>query len=246
MHCRVYGRSSLRTIPKNVLLNAAFTLEVGREYPIDQLIARLSAAGYSRCGMVEGSGQFAVRGGIIDIYSPAADQPIRAEFFGDELDTMGFFDPQTQRRSENIDSVTILPVGETQPSLHPKGITGLCKDLSSLIARQKRRKNINASLIATLEKDLQKYENGLSNPASDRYMALIYPEMATAADYIPDNALVVICDHANLRRAAGTRCEEMGMMLDSMLNGGLVAGELCDYVCQWEDFCGSLGGKTAV
>ena len=237
---------SLRTIPKNVLLNAAFTLEVGREYPIDQLIARLSAAGYSRCGMVEGSGQFAVRGGIIDIYSPAADQPIRAEFFGDELDTMGFFDPQTQRRSENIDSVTILPVGETQPSLHPKGIAGLCKDLSSLIARQKRRKNINASLIATLEKDLEKYENGLSNPASDRYMALIYPEMATAADYIPDNALVVICDHANLRRAAGTRCEEMGMMLDSMLNGGLVAGELCDYVCQWEDFCGSLGGKTAV
>ena len=237
---------SLRTIPKNVLLNAAFTLEVGLEYPIDQLIARLSAAGYSRCGMVEGSGQFAVRGGIIDIYSPAADQPIRAEFFGDELDTMGFFDPQTQRRSENIDSVTILPVGETQPSLHPKGIAGLCKDLSSLIARQKRRKNINASLIATLEKDLEKYENGLSNPASDRYMALIYPEMATAADYIPDNALVVICDHANLRRAAGTRCEEMGMMLDSMLNGGLVAGELCDYVCQWEDFCGSLGGKTAV
>ena len=237
---------SLRTIPKNVLLNAAFTLEVGREYPIDQLIARLSAAGYSRCGMVEGSGQFAVRGGIIDIYSPAADQPIRAEFFGDELDTMGFFDPQTQRRSENIDSVTILPVGETQPSLHPKGIAGLCKDLSSLIARQKRRKNINEALIATLEKDLEKYENGLSNPASDRYMALIYPEMATAADYIPDNALVVICDHANLRRAAGTRCEEMGMMLDSMLNGGLVAGELCDYVCQWEDFCGSLGGKTAV
>ena len=116
---------SLRTMPKAVLMDAAFTLEVGCEYPLEQLTARLTAAGYSRCGMVEGSGQFAVRGGIIDIYSPAADQPIRAEFFGDELDTMGYFDPQTQRRSENIDSVTILPVGETQPSLHPKGITGL-------------------------------------------------------------------------------------------------------------------------
>ena len=122
---------SMRTMPKDVLLGAAFRLEVGREYPIDELIAKLSAAGYSRCGMVEGSGQFAVRGGIIDIYSPAADQPIRAEFFGDELDNMGFFDPQTQRRSENIESVTILPVGETQPSLHPKGISGLCKDIST-------------------------------------------------------------------------------------------------------------------
>ena len=237
---------SMRTMPKDVLLEAAFTLEVGREYPIDELIAKLTAAGYSRCGMVEGSGQFAVRGGIIDIFSPAADQPIRAEFFGDELDTMGFFDPQTQRRSENIESVVILPVGETQPSLHPKGLAGLCKDISSLIARQKRRKNVNELLVSTLTKDLEKYENGLHNPASDRYMALIYPQMATAADYIPADALVVICDHAALHRAARTRSDEVGMGLDSMLQAGLVAGELCDYVCQWEDFCETLRGKTAV
>ena len=237
---------SMRTMPKDVLLDAAFSLEVGKEYPIDALIRKLSAAGYSRCGMVEGSGQFAVRGGIIDIYSPAADQPIRAEFFGDELDTMGFFDPQTQRRSENIDSVVILPVGETQPSLHPKGLSGLCKDISTLIARQKRRKNINEALVSTLTKDLEKYENGLNNPASDRYMALIYPRMATAADYIPDDALVVLCDHAALHRAARTRSDEVGMGLDSMLQAGLVAGELCDYVCQWEDFTQTLHGKTTV
>ena len=237
---------SQRTMPPSVLMDCSFTLEVGQEYPIDHLIARLTAAGYSRCGMVEGSGQFAVRGGIVDIFSPAADLPIRAEFFGDELDTMGHFDPQTQRRSENIDSVTILPVAETQPSLHSKGISGLCKDISALIARQKRRKNVNEALVATLTKDLEKYENGLSNPASDRYMALIYPEIATAADYFPGNALVVICDHANLRRTANTRSDEMGMALDSMLQAGLVAGELCDYVCQWEDFCEKLTGRTCV
>ena len=237
---------SQRTMPRDVLLDATFTLEVGTEYPIDELIGRLTAAGYSRCGMVEGSGQFAVRGGIIDIFSPAADLPIRAEFFGDELDTMGYFDPSTQRRSENIDSVTILPVGETQPGLHPKGIAGLCKDISALISRQKRRKNVNELLVSTLTRDLEKYENGLSNPASDRYMALIYPEMATGASYIPDDAIIVICDHSNLRRTASARCDEVGMQLDSMLQAGLVAGELCDYVCQWEDFCEGLQGRTAV
>ena len=246
MQIMTWESMSQRTMPRSVLMDAAFTLEIGQEYPIDELISKLTAAGYSRCGMVEGSGQFAVRGGIIDVFSPAADQPIRAEFFGDELDTMGYFDPQTQRRNENIDSVTILPVGETQPSLHPKGIAGLCKDIAALIARQKRRKNINELLVATLTKDLEKYENGLSNPASDRYMALIYPEMATAADYIPSEALVVICDHANLRRSANARSDEMGMALDSMLQAGLVAGELCDYVCQWEDFCYGLSGKTCV
>ncbi len=237
---------SQRTMPKSVLLGAAFTLEVGKEYAVEELVARLTASGYSRCGMVEGPGQFALRGGIIDIFSPAADQPFRAEFFGDELDTMGYFDPETQRRSENIDSVTVLPVGETQPSLHKGGIAGLCKDISALIARQKRRKNLNEALISTLSRDLEKYENGLSHPASDRYMALIYPEMATAMDYIPDDALVVLCDHGSLRRSAHSRCDEIGMQIDSVLQGGLVAGELCDFVCQWEDFCAALTGKLAV
>ena len=191
---------SQRTMPPAVLKGAAFPLEVGTEYPIEDLIRRLSAAGYSRCGLVEGPGQFAVRGGIIDIYSPAEDLPIRAEFFGDELDTMGYFDPVTQRRSENTDRMLILPVGETQPSLHPEGLPGLCGDIRALIARQKRRKNINESLIATLTKDLEKYENGLSNPASDRYMSLIYPEMATAADYIPEDAVIILCDHSALQQ----------------------------------------------
>ena len=237
---------SQRTMPPATLLQAAFRLEAGAEYPIDELLSRLTASGYSRCAMVEGPGQFAVRGGILDIYSPAADRPVRAEFFGDELDTMGYFDPDTQRRTENIEELVVLPVGETQPRLHSGGIEGLCADLNRLIARQKRRKNVNEALISTLTKDLEKYENGLQNPASDRYMALIYPEMATAMDYIPENAVICICDQGNLRRCARNRTDEMGMQLDSLLQGGLLAGELCDYVCQWEDFCAALQGRTAV
>ena len=234
---------SQRTMPPQVLENAAFSLEVGREYDITSLTQRLSGCGYSRCAMVEGPGQFAVRGGILDVFSPAADRPFRAEFFGEELDTMGFFDPDSQRRTENADRVVVLPVGETQPKLHPQGLTGLCEDLQKLIARQRRRKMPNESLIKTLEKDLGAYENGLQNPASDRYMSLIYPQMATAADYIPKNAVLVLCDQSNLKRAARTRTEAMGMQLDSLLQGGLVAGELCDYVCQWEDFLQQLKNR---
>ncbi len=238
--------ASQRTMPPEVLQNAAFTLEVGQEYVITDLTQKLSGAGYSRCGMVEGPGQFAVRGGILDVYSPAADRPFRAEFFGDELDTMGFFDPDTQRRTENVVRTVVLPVGETQPRLHEGGLAGLCTDLQHLIARQKRRKNLNEPLIKTLEKDLEKYENGVQNPASDRYMSLIYPQMATAMDYIPDNAIVILCDQATLKRTAKSRTEEIGMQLDSLLQAGLLAGELCDYVCQWEDVCYSLKGRTVL
>ena len=237
---------SQRTMPRDVLLRAAFPLTVGKEYQMEDLLNRLTGMGYSRTTMVEGPGQFALRGGILDIYSPAADRPFRSEFFGDELDTMGYFDPDTQRRTENADEVIVLPVGETQPRLHPNGIAGLCSGLRSMIARQRRRKNINEPLIKTLEKDLEKYENGVQNAASDRYMALIYPEMTTAMDYLPENALVILCDQGSLHRAARSRTEEMGLGLDSMLQAGLVAGELCDYVCQWEDFCENLRGRPAL
>ena len=237
---------SQRTMPPQILLGAAFHLEAGKEYVLEDLLTRLTASGYSRCGMVEGPGQFAVRGGILDIYSPAADMPVRAEFFGDELDTMGYFDPDTQRRTENVDSVTVLPVGETQPRLHKGGLAGLCDDLHRMIARQKRRKNPNEDLIKTLTRDIEKYENGLSNPASDRYMALIYDEITTAMDYIPAGATIVLCEQSSLHRSARTRVEEMGLQLDSLLQSGLVAGELCDYVCQWEDFTAGLKSRTVV
>ena len=235
-----------RTIPPSVLKSAVFTLNVGKSYEIDALLDKLTGAGYTRCAMVEGPGQFAVRGGILDIYSPASDQPIRAEFFGDELDTMGYFDSDTQRRTENTDNIIILPVGESQPRLHPNGYPGLCDDLRGLIGKQKRRKSPNDALIATLERDLEKYENERINPASDRYMALIYPEFATAMDYIPNDAIIVLCEQGNIHRTARTHTEEMGMQLDSLLQGGLVAGELCDYVCQWEDFTRTLSEKTVV
>ena len=237
---------SQRTIPPAVLRNCAFMLEVGKEYDMEDLVSHLSGAGYSRTSMVEGPGQFAVRGGILDIYSPAADAPVRVEFFGEELDTMGYFDPDTQRRTENISSIVVLPVGETQPRLHPGGTEGLCRDLENLISRQKRKKYIHEELVRTLERDLEKYRNGVQNPASDRYMALIYPEMATAWDYIPENATVVLCDQGALKRTARNRTEELGMQLDGMLQNGLLVGELCDYASQWEDFCAGLSGKTVV
>ena len=237
---------SQRTMPADTLMQAAFALEVGREYDLKVLTQHLTDAGYSRCPMVEGPGQFAIRGGILDVFSPAADRPFRAEFFGDELDTMGYFDPDTQRRTENVDRVVVLPVGETQPRLHPEGIVGLCEDLKHLIARQQRRKNINEALVKTLEKDLDRYENNLNNSASDRYMALIYPEFANALDYIPTGAILVVCDHGNLKRTARTRTEAVGMQLDSLLQGGLLAGELCDYVSQWEDVCSQLTGRPVL
>ena len=236
----------LRTIPKSTLYAASIRLTAGGSYDLDKLTEQLTAAGYTRASLVEGAGQFALRGGILDVFSPAHDQPVRAEFFGDELDAMGFFDPVTQRRTENCDEALLLPTQEALPGLHPGGLSGLCADLQAHIARQNRRKTPNQALIKTLASDCEKLENGVSFAAADRYLALIYPEFACAADYISQDAAVFFCDHGNLQRGARARSEEFGQTLDVLLSSGTLAGELCEFQAEYEPLLGQFAGRGTV
>jgi len=235
----------LRTMPKETLFGASIILKSGAAYEMEDLARRLTDAGYARTSLVEGIGQFSIRGGILDVFSPADDQPIRAEFWGDELDAMGFFDPITQRRTENIDQAVLLPVAETAPRLHPGGTEGLCADLNALIARQRRRKTPHEALIQTLQADLEKLENGIAFPAADRYMALIYPEFATACDYISRDAVVLFYDRGALQRADKARQENFGLELDSFLQSGQLCGDLCDLTADFDQLCERLAGRPA-
>ena len=238
-----------RTMPPHRLAELSVTLETGGRADLRELTDRLLQAGYSRCDQVEGVGQFALRGGILDVYSPGAEAPVRCEFFGDELDAMGFFDPLTQRRTENLDEAVLLPVAETVPFLHPDGAEGLCKDLSTLVARQKRRKTPNTALISTLEGDIDKLQGGVPLTAADRYMALIYPEFSTAADYVSRDAAVFFCDHGNLRRASKARMEDFGLSLDSYLQSGTLAGSCANSTApmtSWPDASAKTARSTSI
>ena len=80
----------------------------------------LEEYGYSRTDTVEGQGQYASRGDILDVFSPDSDKPVRLEFFGDELDAAGIFDIMTQRRTENLQSVTFIPAKEVMLTAEKK------------------------------------------------------------------------------------------------------------------------------
>lgn len=191
-----------RTLPPGALSQASARLEVGGTYDLNLLAETLSAAGYRRCDQVEGVGQFALRGGILDVYSPGAEHPVRAEFFGDELDTMGQFDPATQRRTENISSATLLPSAEALPQLTPGGVAGLAAELARLAG--KAEKTGRRELAQTLRQDGEALEQGRSFPAMDRYLALIYPDLATAADYLPVDACVLFSESSRVAERAKT------------------------------------------
>ena len=237
---------ALRTMPKSLLFSSALTLKPGAAIAPETLSERLIRSGYSRCALVEGVGQFSVRGGILDVFSPAYDQPVRVEFFGDEVDAMGFFDLVTQRRTENTGELVLLPVAETLPQLHPQGAAGLADELEALRARQLRRKVPNEALAKTLAQDAELLRSETTFSAADRYLSLIYPEFACAADYVPAETAVFLCDHGNLRRTAQRQTEEQGMMLDGLLQSGILCGELCEFSADWETLCARFAGHAAV
>lgn len=228
---------SLRTIPPSVLGGSAISLVTGGSYNLDELLQRLTALGYRRSTLVEGAGQFALRGGILDVYSPAAPGPIRVEFWGDELDSMGYFDVTTQRRTENVDSALLLPTAEVLPELHPGGVLGLADDIDNLLARQRRRKHKHEELMATLQQDADALRGGALFSAADRYAALIYPEFACAMDYVKPETIVIFSDRMAVERTLDNHLDEISQGLDALLQNGTLAGELCDFYKNFDELC---------
>src|SRR3954463_12386601 len=94
----------------------ARTLRRGESFDLDSLLGHLNTVGYSSSDVVEMPGQYALRGGILDVYSPEAERPVRIEFFGDEVDSIRRFDPTSQRSSNPIDEALLLPLTETPVS----------------------------------------------------------------------------------------------------------------------------------
>jgi transcription-repair coupling factor (superfamily II helicase) len=105
--------AALRLFDRGYYASLAVTLRRGEEIEMETLCAHLSEVGYTRVDLVEMPGQFTRRGGILDVYSPEADRPVRVELFGDEVETLRKFDPETQRSQAGIDETQLLPLTET-------------------------------------------------------------------------------------------------------------------------------------
>ena len=188
-----------RTMPPDRFRAACRTLAVGELCHLDQLADFLTSAGYTRCDQVEGVGQFALRGGILDVYSPGLDLPIRMEFWGDEIDSMGLFDPVTQRRTAQRDHCVLLPAGEVIGS------------------------------------DADPVDLGLPK---------VYQEMATAADYLPANALVAICDTPRTADRAKSYTWQLNEDVTMLLEQGVLEGKHAVFAKSFEDLCGDLAPRS--
>jgi len=103
----------MRLFPRDHYAALALRLKCGEEVLPEMLVEHLLSVGYTRVDVVEMSGQVTLRGGILDVYSPEMDRPVRIEFFGDEIESIRRFDPETQRSASTLDEALLLPLTET-------------------------------------------------------------------------------------------------------------------------------------
>ncbi len=167
-------------------------IKIGDETSMEGLCEILLSYGYGRSDAVEGQGQFATRGDILDVFVPDYENPVRMEFFGDEIDAMGFFDVMTQRRTENVSEISVTPIRELMPD--SEALTKISERIEKMISSAKRKKNTEA--IERLEKEKRDLDGGsLSN--LDKYLPLMYDSFSCLFDYAKGPCFV--CDYPRVK-----------------------------------------------
>ena len=227
--CSVTGLLQ-RTMPPEKLAAASIVVEDGSNCPPEKIEEALLLCGYERTYQVEGPGQFSRRGGILDFFSPAYENPVRCEFWGDDVDSMGFFDTDSQRRTEPLTRCEILPSREILPAMgETETLLDRLHELEKLAARRG-----NEKLAETIRTDAAHYGETGDLRAADRWADLIYPQFNTALDFIPPDALVFLDKPARAAETAAAFFKQHAADLEILVESGMVYGKTARYYLPWE------------
>ncbi|MBQ3791809.1 MAG: transcription-repair coupling factor [Clostridia bacterium] len=207
-------------------------IDFSRPLLLEELVPSLTEAGYERVDLVEGEGEFSVRGGVVDIYPPS-DHPIRIELFGDEIDRMGYFDPVSQRFLEKATGpLNVCPVREIIPS--PEERRRASEILRAHLAKCAKKEMANPSL-EIIREEIRDLEENLRIDYSDKYLPLFCPEGICFLSYFKGKMLFK--QPASLERK--TRASEelnRHQILDMIERGELPALKTGKgYLRTWED-----------
>lgn len=167
------------TIPSDTLAEACFSLSVGDEYSLASLSSKLSVIGYKRVDMVEARGQFSLRGDILDIWTGVEDNPTRVEFFGDEVDRISSFDPETQRSLDSLTSLFVTPSCEVV--LDSDAVARVISHIDRLLSC-----DISEETRAKLTYERTMLEGGATLPSRDKYINIIYGGRGSLLSYLQD------------------------------------------------------------
>ena len=226
------------TVPSKRLADSMITVEETDTLETGGLNRRLLDAGYVRVDMVDSPGQFAMRGGIVDIYPPngcysdrdgdkkSGSFALRIELFGDEIDRMGLFDPETQRLTQSVCAATLTPARELLPD--SDALERLKKAVSTQFktCRDERAMEELVKERAAIERA----QGGNGDICFlDKYITLIYPERTSLLDYFDQKSLLIIRGTNAVNDRLKASEWHLNQTVVELLEGGTIAPKYTDY-----------------
>ena len=200
--------AAMRLREREFYADLARALRRGESLEVELLIAHLNTVGYTTADVVEMPGQYALRGGILDVYSPEAERPVRAEFFGDEVESIRAFDPGSQRSLHPRDEAVLLPLTETPVS--EAVLAAIHAKLSG--RRLGGTQEMVQQAVAT---------GGVTVFPGWEFLAPVAGASSTIFDLLP-NSLIVLDEPADLRAESDAWREKVDAMHERSLIGNLV------------------------
>ena len=227
------------TIPPEELKKRSLVLKPGAEIAPQSILYALTGAGYSASELVEGPGQFSLRGGLLDFYPPDSQNPVRIEFWGDEIDSVSYFDAQTQRRGEPAETIRITPSTEVLFDSN----ADFAEKIEHTIKSIRGKNNAKAKELLQADADLLKSDVRLS--CADKYLPLAYEKSATVLDYI-DDALLFVCDSFNVKEKANAASQLHLQELTDLFEDGVLCKGLDNYCITFKEMLYTFEKKGAV
>ena len=230
---------------------ACFYFSLNNPMELNDIIRKLEYAGYERTESVSGKGQYAVRGGIVDFYPVNYSMPVRADFFGDELDSLRTFDTETQRSVEMIDEVNVIPAREI---LYDNAelfeiIERVTDSFNNQYKEQEENKDYDRSLLrsfkARINNDLDRFRNSGYFPGIDRYIPLVLKDYCTIAEYDED-AVIFMDEPAKILNRLETLNNEHNENCRNMLEKGLILNETSELYTAFYRFYNSVKLRKTV
>ncbi|OQA47942.1 MAG: Transcription-repair-coupling factor [Firmicutes bacterium ADurb.Bin300] len=216
------------TIPPEEMISRTLTFKTNSSIQYDECVRLLTGAGYTRSDMVEGPGQFSLRGGILDIFPTNEANPVRIELWGDEIDTISEFDVSTQRRTERKESISIAPSSEVLFNSDKD----LAAKLRSFCDTLKGKGFIKAR--ENILRDADFAEGGAPPPCLDKYINIAYEKNSTLFDYL-DDCVLIACETSNLKNNLSRTAKLEDEDIKSLFEDGTLTKGLNRFTLRFSD-----------
>ncbi|MDY3032049.1 MAG: transcription-repair coupling factor [Clostridia bacterium] len=231
------------TIPKEDFEKYTVRFELGAAFDLQELCERLVIMGYSREELVEGEGQFSLRGGILDVFTPNYDNPLRIEFFDKETDSIRLFDRVSQRSLDKLERAEVIPVREAV--VDDERRQTVAAELKKRINAAKKRGG-DEYYIETASAELEALTEKRYFPSIDKYVSLIYGEIPSLLDYFDGECQIFIIDPKRICDRGKTFEWEKNEIVAELKNKNVLGREKDEFFVRYLDALDKMTRNTVI